>query len=232
MRRAFVVRHVAFEDLGSLAPALGRHGYRIQVADAGVDSLAVAAAADLLIVLGGPIGANDLHRYPFLGAETALLGQRLAESRPTLGICLGAQLMARALGARVYPAARREIGYGPLALTAAGKASPLRHVDGSLAHVLHWHGDTFDLPAGAEWLASTPDCPHQAFGIGARVLALQFHVEAEASSLERWLVGHTLELGLAGIEPDELREQARRHGPALERQAALLWDEWLAELQH
>lgn len=231
MRRAFVIRHVAFEDLGTLAPALGRHGYRIQLADAGVDSLAAAAAADLLIVLGGPIGANDLDRYPFLATETAMLRERVAASRPTLGICLGAQLIARALGAAVYPAPRREIGYGPLTLTPAGRASPLRYVDGSVAQVLHWHGDTFDLPEGAAALASTPDCPQQAFAVGARILALQFHAEAEAASLERWLVGHTVELGLAGIEPATLREQARRHGPALERQAALLWDAWLKDLQ-
>lgn len=230
VRRAFVIRHVAFEDLGSLAPALGRHGYRIQLADAGVDRLDAAGPADLLVVLGGPIGANDDARYPFLAEETALIRQRLGLARPTLGICLGAQLMARALGMSVYPAPRREIGYGPLLLTAAGKGSPLRHVDGALAQVLHWHGDTFDLPRDAQWLASTPDCPHQAFALGERILALQFHAEAEAAGLERWLVGHAVELGLAGIEPAALREQARRHGAALERQSALLWDEWLAGL--
>ena len=135
--------------------------------------------------------------------------------------------MARALGARVYPAPRREVGYAPLQLTAAGRASPLRHVDGALAQVLHWHGDTFDLPPGADWLASTPDCPHQAFAVGGSALALQFHAEAEAARLERWLVGHAVELAAAGIAPADLREQARRHGPALERQAALLWDGWL-----
>jgi GMP synthase (glutamine-hydrolysing) len=230
VRRAFVIRQVAFEDLGTLGPALGRHGYRIQLADAGVDDLQPAGAADLLVVLGGPIGATDDARYPFLADEAGLLARRLADDRPTLGICLGAQLMARALGAAVYAAPRREVGYGPLELTAAGRASPLRHVDGTLAQVLHWHGDTFDLPAGAECLAGTPDCPHQAFALGRRALALQFHAEAEAARLERWLVGHTVELGLGGIEPSALREQARRHGPALERQAELLWDEWLAGL--
>jgi GMP synthase (glutamine-hydrolysing) len=230
VRRAHVIRHVAFEDLGSLAPALGRHGYRIQLADAGVDRLDAAAAADLLIVLGGPIGANDDDRYPWLAGEAALIRQRLDESRATLGICLGAQLMARALGAAVYPARRREIGYAPLMLTTDGQNSVLRHIDGALAQVLHWHGDTFDLPPGCQWLASTPDCPHQAFAAGARGLALQFHAEAEAASLERWLIGHAVELGLARIEPAELREQARRHCAALERQASLLWDEWLGAL--
>jgi GMP synthase (glutamine-hydrolysing) len=115
-------------------------------------------------------------------------------------------------------------------LTTDGQNSVLRHIDGALAQVLHWHGDTFDLPPGCQWLASTPDCPHQAFAAGARGLALQFHAEAEAASLERWLIGHAVELGLARIEPAELREQARRHCAALERQASLLWDEWLGAL--
>lgn len=230
MRRAVVIRHVCFEDLGSLAPALGRAGYRVQYLEAGVADLAPAGGADLLVVLGGPIGACEDSRYPWLADEAALIAERIEAGRATLGICLGAQLIARALGARVYPAREREVGYAPLVLTAAGQASALRHVDGALAQVLHWHGDTFDLPPGATLLASTPACPHQAFAIDARVLALQFHAEAEPQGLERWLIGHTVELGIAGIEPAELRAQALAQGAALERQAELCWDEWLLAL--
>jgi len=230
MHAAVVIRHVAFEDLGTLAPALGRHGYRIRYVEPGGADLAVAGKASLLVVLGGPIGAGDDERYPWLADETSILGERMKAEQATLGICLGAQLMARALGARVYPSAAKEIGYAPVALTPAGRASVLKHLDPGLTPVLHWHGDTFDLPAGAELLASTGVCVNQAFGLGARVLALQFHPEFEAASIERWLVGHTVELGLAGIDPRALREQARRHGATLERQAAQLWDAWLEGL--
>lgn len=230
MRHALVIRHVAFEDLGTLAPALGRGGYRVRYLEAPVIDAATVREADLLVVLGGPISAYDDERYPWLAAETDLLRHRVQAGRPTLGICLGAQLMARALGARVWPAADKEIGYGPIALTSAGQASPLRHLDRSLTPVLHWHGDSFDLPDSAELLASTEACPNQAFRLGDRVLALQFHPEVEPASLERWLVGHTVELGLAGIDPHALREQAGLHGAALERQSVLVWDEWLGAL--
>src|SRR5262245_23163741 len=116
---AAVIRHVAFEDLGSAAGVLERNGYRPAYLEAGLDPLDVAVTrdADLLIVLGGPIGAYEEHLYPFLKDELALLEHRLAADRPTLGICLGAQLMARALGARVYAGGKKEIGFSPLTLS-------------------------------------------------------------------------------------------------------------------
>jgi GMP synthase (glutamine-hydrolysing) len=230
MRNALVIRHVAFEDLGTLAPALGRQGYRIRYVEPGALGGVAVLQPRLLLVLGGPIGACDDARYPWLAEEAALLKQRIEAGRPTLGICLGAQLIARALGARVYAAQRREIGYGPVELTPAGRGSALRHLDSPATPVLHWHGDTFDLPERAALLASTEVCANQAFSIGERILGLQFHPEFEGAALERWLVGHTVELGLAGVDPNSLRDQARRFGPALERRAARLWDQWLEGL--
>ena len=128
MKTVVALRHVAFEDLGTLDPLLRQQGASVRYLEAGCDALdqLEALGPDLLIVLGGPIGANDEALYPFLRQELALLERRLAAGRPTLGICLGAQLMARALGARVYPAAGKEIGWSPLALTEAGRRSPLR----------------------------------------------------------------------------------------------------------
>lgn len=160
------------------------------------------------MVLGGPIGAYEDDKYPFLRAEIALLEQRLYNKQPTLGICLGAQLMARALGARVYPGPAKEIGWAPVTLTKAGRAGALAHLDG--VPMLHWHGDTFDLPAGSERLASMEVCSNQAFSLGPNVLAFQFHPEAEGHSFERWLIGHASELAHAKISPQALRADSKR----------------------
>ena len=221
-----VVQHLLFEDLGSLEPVLRSQGHAIHVVQAGVDDVGEAIrAADWLVVLGGPIGVYEGERYPFLIDEIGALRQRLAERRPTFGICLGAQLIAAALGARVHPGGVKEIGWGPLRLTPGGLNSPLRHLAG--LPVLHWHGDTFELPPGAEWLAASEVYPHQAFRVGAETLALQFHVEAQARTFERWLIGHTAELSAAGIDVPTLRDQARRHAPTLEAAAQALWTDWV-----
>src|SRR3989344_380272 len=154
--------------------------------------------------------------------------QHLASRRPTLGICLGAQLIARALGANVYPGGRKEIGWGELQLPQAGLQSPLKHLSG--VPVLHWHGDTFDLPADAELLASSPVYPHQAFRVGCNVLALQFHPEALTRQFECWLIGHTGELAGAGLDVPTLRSQSRTHGPLLERAGQAMLHAWVADL--
>ncbi|WP_229167733.1 glutamine amidotransferase-related protein [Bradyrhizobium altum] len=144
-RSAIAIRHVAFEDLGLLAPIMERAGWSVSFCDAPVDDLSDRAVsdADLLIVLGGPIGVYETDIYPFLSTELALLEHRLRRGLPTLGICLCAQLMALALGGRVFPGKVKEIGWGPIDLTPDGKSSCLRNLQ---TKVLHWHGDTFDLP--------------------------------------------------------------------------------------
>lgn len=225
---AVAIRHVAFEDLGNLEPCLREKGYSIEYVEAGLDLVEAARHADLLIVLGGPIGAYEAQSYPFLRDEIALLEARLAAGRPTLGICLGAQLIALALGARVRPAAAKEIGWSALRLTPAGRRSPLAALEG--VAVLHWHGDTFEIPAGAQHLASTAACENQAFSLGAQVLALQFHPEACARSLERWYIGHAVELAQAGLAPAGLRAEAALHDALLQRHARDLWSHWLDAL--
>ncbi|RDL46468.1 Gamma-glutamyl-L-1-hydroxyisopropylamide hydrolase [Ensifer sp. M14] len=230
-KSAVVIRHVHFEDLGTLAAPLRRAGYDIEYRDVGTaDFLDFAPdVADLMIVLGGPIGVYENHAYPFLQREVEVLAARLNAGRPTLGICLGAQLIARAGGAQVFPSGIKEIGFDPISLSEAGSASPLRNLDG--VPMLHWHGDTYDLPAGATLLASTSKVVQQAFSIGSNILGLQFHAEADTgAAFERWLVGHACELAAAKIDIVKLRNDAAEFGAALAVAADAMMTEWLEQV--
>lgn len=232
MKSAVAIRHVLFEDLGAFGPLLAGAGFDVRYSDVGDADFAVAetAAADLLIMLGGPIGATEEAAYPFLRDELRILERRLAARRPTMGICLGAQLIARAAGARVYPNIVKEIGFGSIALTEAGTRSCLKPFVRDPV-TLHWHGDTFDLPTGAERLASTAACENQAFSLGPNVIGFQFHPEADGRGIEKWLVGHAVELAAAGIDIARVRADAARHGDALRRKAHDVLAIWLAQLE-
>ena len=225
------IRHVGFEDLAAFAPALEAAGYTIRYLDIGDDDPAALSPnePDLLVILGGPIGAYEDELYPFLKEEIRCLDARLAAGRPTLGICLGAQLIARAAGARVYPSGFKEIGFAPITLTEAGHKSCLAPF-AEQPVTLHWHGDTFDLPVGAECLASTVLCENQAFALGRSVIGFQFHPETEGRGIEKWLIGHAAELAGAGIDVPRLRSEASVHGAALARKAEAVAAAWLAQL--
>jgi len=210
MKTAVAIRHVHFEDLGTFAPVLEARGYAIRYVDAATEDLADfdAGSPDLLAILGGPLGAYEEDKYPFLVDELALIGRRVAAGRATLGLCLGAQLLARAMGAEVKPGPAKEIGWAPVTLTDAGKAGPL-------------------LPSGAERLAFTELCPIQAFSKGPAILGCQFHPEASDIGFERWLVGHANELGAERISPNALRRDAAMYGPAAAQRGRLVIAAWL-----
>ena len=227
IKKCLAIRHVAFEDLGVLGPLVSARGFGVRFHDAGVQPFAAETllAPDLVIVLGGPIGVYERDAYPFIADEIAAIAARLNADKPILGICLGAQMMAAALGARVAPGPAREIGWAPLTLTADGQKSILAPLGAT--PVLHWHGDNCDLPTGCTRLASTLHCPVQAFARAPTQLALQFHLETEPARFESWLVGHTVELGKAGIDPRELRAQARTQGPATREIGQKVLAAWL-----
>jgi GMP synthase (glutamine-hydrolysing) len=230
MKSCLALRHVPFEDLGSFAGVLAERDVRVAYEEAPTADLAALdpLAVDLLVVLGGPIGAYQEDAYPFLLGELRLLEKRIAAGRPVLGICLGSQLLARQLGARVYPGSGKEIGWAPLALSDAGRASPLRHLALEATPVLHWHGDTFDLPAGAVRLASTERYENQAFAVGPALLAVQFHPEVRARDLESWFVGHAGEIAATpGLSVAGLRAETARHAPVLEPRGRACFAEWL-----
>ena len=228
MKEVVAVRHVAFEDLGSFEDVLADRDIKVTYLEAGRDELFERVEQDpphLLVILGGPVGAYDTAAYPFLAEEMALIRARLAREQPLLGVCLGAQLIAAALGARVYPAGVKEIGWGPIELSAAGNASPLAEI---ATPVLHWHGDTFDLPAGAVRLASTTACRNQAFAVGRQVLGLQFHPEATGAAIESWLIGHACEIaGTPGVSVNDIRADTLKYASQLEDQSRKFFGRWL-----
>ncbi len=172
------LQHVAFEGLGSIEPWAVARGHtlgrtRLHAGDA----LPKPADFDWLIVMGGPMGVGDEAQFPWLADEKRFLRETIVAGKTVLGVCLGAQLLAAALGAPVRRNPHREIGWFPIRLVDGAGASPLAAGWPSEFEAFHWHGDTFDLPTGAVPLAQSAACAQQAFAFGPRVLALQFHLE-------------------------------------------------------
>lgn len=229
MKRALIVRHVPYEGVAGFRAPIEAAGYAIDRVDVDALDAADLMGPDLLVLMGGPMGVYETAAHPWLAGEIARVAERLAAGRPTLGICLGSQLIAAALGARVFAGAVKEVGFAPVAIGAAGLASPLRHLAG--VPVLHWHGDTFDLPVGVELLAATPAYPHQAFRRGRTLLALQFHAEmGEDPRLGQWLDGSADDLAAAGTTAAAVRADEARLGPAAVRAGRTMLTEWLAAL--
>jgi GMP synthase (glutamine-hydrolysing) len=203
------------------------HGYVIRYVDVAEVELASIdpAEADLLIVLGGQMGVYEQAAHPFILTELAHIRARLTAERAILGVCLGAQLMAGALGARVYPGTMTDVGYREIEPTDAGLASPIRHV--ATIPMLEWHGDTFDLPAGATRLASSSAYANEAFAIGDFALAVQFHPEATEEMHEQWLDRDSDEVATLGLDPGQLRQQNGEYSPAMQDASCAMLSEWL-----
>lgn len=231
-KTALIVRHVPREGAaGYLAPieAAGFHIERIDVADPSFEAVDLCAP-DLLIMMGGPMGVYEADIHPWIPLQIQKLATRLEKDRPTLGVCLGSQMIAAALGAPVYPGSTFELGFGPVEILGAGLKSPLRHLDG--VPVLHWHSDTFDMPRGVELLASTRHYRHQAFRRGANLLALQFHAEmGEDPRFEDWLIHFWADLDIATQCPDRLRKDHDAYGPGAVSAGRAMIGEWLAGLR-
>jgi GMP synthase (glutamine-hydrolysing) len=186
-RTCSILQHVAWEGPGLIAAEAEARGVGTQIhrLDLGA-AVPEPDEVDCLVVMGGPMGAYESYLHPFLAAECSLLAELVRRDRPVLGVCLGAQLLAWALGARVFPGHGPEIGFGEVALTVEGERDPLLGPAGPSIPVFHWHGDTFDLPEGAALLASSGEYPHQAFRCGSCVYGLQFHVEPDAGTWQAW----------------------------------------------
>jgi GMP synthase (glutamine-hydrolysing) len=220
---------VAFEDAGLIAGVCADRGLAFEYVDVPRTDLSRLDpfAPELLVILGGPIGVYEAEAYPFLAPEIALIRRRLAADRPTLGVCLGAQLMAVALGGEVKPGRAKEVGYWP-PLTPEPDAGPLEPLAEVGWRVLHWHGDQITALEGVVVHASTGVTPVQAFSRGPRALGLQFHVEVEPAAVESWLVGHAHEIAATpSVSPEGLRAQAAAHGALVAAAGRKVIEGWL-----
>ena len=229
MKTALAIRHVPFEGLGTFESILNDQKFKIEYLDIATQGISKLRSEDfdLVVSLGGPISVNDRNVFPFIADEINFLKQRLDNDLPTLGICLGAQMIASALGAKIYSSKVKEIGWQPLKLTSDGERTCLNFLNSKNTSMFHWHGETFDLPKGATLLASTPEVPHQAFSWKKNTLALQFHPEVNFKLLEQWYVGHISELMAANVDIFSLRKDSEENGPALNKHSNLFLSDWL-----
>ena len=196
MKNVLVVQHVAHEPLGTLHALIRRGGFRIRYVNyaRNPEMRVDISRYDGLIVLGGPMGVYQADTFPHLHIEMELIRAAIAQHKPVLGICLGAQLIARTLGADVAPMPARELGWYDVTLSEEGRADPMLgelvrspSAPDPSASIFQWHGDACSLPADATLLASSLACPVQAFRHGDNVYALQFHLEVDRPMIDRWL---------------------------------------------
>jgi GMP synthase (glutamine-hydrolysing) len=231
MKRALVIRHVPREGLAGFREPIERADYiidRIDVTDASFSEIDLREP-DLLVMLGAPFAVYDQARYPWIACQLRRLKLRLEADLPTLGVCFGAQMIAAALGARVYKGHCKEVGFAPISLHTQAQSSPLRHL--ADVPLLHWHGDTFTLPEGVELLASSRHYHHQAFRRGPNLLALQFHAEmGEDERILDWVAHMQDDVVEAGQDTQSLLNQYRELGPVASAAGQAVIRDWIAEL--
>jgi GMP synthase (glutamine-hydrolysing) len=229
-RRAIVLQHHDNITLGNLEPVLREHGYDIRIVDATRDDLGALdpADGDLLIVLGGHQAAYETELHPHIAEELRLVRARIDAEKPIFGVCLGAQLMAGALGGQNYRGEKPDLGYQTIELTDAGRRSPIRHVAGT--GMLEWHGDHFTLPEQATLLASSAAYPNEAFAIGDFALAVQFHPEVTDAMHDVWTEDTEGLLEREGVDRDEWRRLRDENNPAMQDASRAMFSEWLDSL--
>ena len=189
------LQHVPFETPGNIETWISEKKHALSFTRLyDNDPFPLVRDIDALIIMGGPMSVHDEHEFPWLAKEKAFIVEAIRQQKKIVGICLGAQLIADAMGAKVYDNPQKEIGFMPVHFTEAARKYPLFTSLPAQATVFHWHGETFDLPAGAVHLAYTETCRNQAFLIGNHILGLQFHPEVTPAIIKEMIAheGHEL----------------------------------------
>ena len=218
MEEVLVFQHDPFEDLGFFAEVLDKQGvqYRVVRLFHGEMPTEDWRQVGALIILGGSMQVDEEENFPFLRWEKKIIRAAIDEAVPILGVCLGAQLIATALGASVFHGAVKEIGWSPISITPHGQVDSLLGYLPESATVFQWHGDSIELPNGAIHLASSVHYKNQAFRLGKSIYGLQFHLEVTPPMIERWIVERAKDLALAPyILPDKILVDTQNHAATL-----------------
>jgi GMP synthase (glutamine-hydrolysing) len=226
--KIWVLQHVACEDLGTISDALESKGISAHYVRSFAGQPVPANMEDAagLIVMGGPMGVYDQPQYPFLQKEMKLIEEALKQEKPILGVCLGSQLLATALGAEVKKGKAKEIGWHPINLLPAAQGDALWQGVKSPFLAYHWHGDVFDLPAGALSLASSALTSCQAFRYGRNAYGFLFHMEVTQAIISAMIETFAVELQEEGIDGHSIVVQAREHLTRLQTVGHLVFQRW------
>jgi GMP synthase (glutamine-hydrolysing) len=211
--KILVFQHVPYEPLGPLDPLLKQAGFRIRYVNFGrnPDERPTLDGYAALIILGGPMNADNTAEFPHLATELELISDALQRDMSILGICLGAQLLAKALGGTVHVGAGREIGWYSVDVTEVGQNDPVLSTFGQQQEVFQWHDDVIELPDHVEHLAGSENCPVQAFRHGEHAYGFQFHLEVDGAMIERWLTipQHQSEFADGAVDPEHIRSRIK-----------------------
>ena len=232
--KILVVQHVSYESSGILSPYFRELGHRVSTLRLYEKTARFSRDLfnnDLFVFVGGPMSVNDEKGYPFLRHENLFIQDLTSKKKAILGVCLGSQLVAKALGARIYRAPEKEIGWYPVNLTQEGLQDtcfkPLGLEPGKRLRVFHWHGETFDLPKKAVRLASSSVCPNQAFKYNDRTYAVQFHLEMNRILIKRWLDHGGNEIEQNGFDGNVIRVESNRYLARLQKNARVFIDSFI-----
>ena len=232
--KILVFQHVPYEPLGTLDPLLKNAGFRIRYVNFGRDA-SLRPALDryeALIILGGPMNSDQIDSYPNLITEVEIIREAVQREMSVLGICLGAQLLAKALGGKIQRNARREIGWYDVELTEAGQSDPVLSRFAARQRVFQWHEDGIELPDGVTHLARSDDSPVQAFRYREHAYGFQFHLEVDANLIERWLSVPDNQAVLAdeagSVDPDHIRAQIPHAIDALQTLSEATFSRWIS----
>lgn len=231
MQNILILQHEPHEGLGALEPLFAADGRKVKTHHLySGDSVPLEEELcvwDGIVILGGAMSANDDKKFSFIRDELALVPQAVKLKIPLLGICLGSQIIAKALGAKVYRGAQKEIGWYPLTLTESASKDAIFGSLGFQTLMFQWHGETFDLPSGAIRLASSKLYPNQAFRYTDRIYGLQFHCEMTDTMIREWMEKGSKEIEEAGLSAEKILEETPKYLPHLRRFAHQMAQRWL-----